>query len=76
MTATPKAVVDEHSPTTNGDAPPTLSDVELLGAMIPEVYEQLRDLAQDYLRGERSNHTLQATALVHEAYLRLREQRV
>ena len=52
-----------------------IGDVELLGAMIPEVYEQLRDLAENYLRGERANHTLQATALVHEAYLRLRDQR-
>jgi RNA polymerase sigma-70 factor (ECF subfamily) len=75
MPATPKAVADEDPSTTRDDAPPTLSDVELLGAMIPEVYEQLRNLAQDYLRGERVNHTLQATALVHEAYLRLREQR-
>jgi hypothetical protein len=41
-----------------------VGDVELLGAMIPEVYEQLRDLAENYLRGERANHTLQATALV------------
>lgn len=60
---------------TTADATATLSDAELLGAMIPEVYEQLRNLAQNYLRGERVNHTLQATALVHEAYLRLREQR-
>ncbi len=49
-------------------------DVALLGEMMPEVYEQLRDLAGDYLRGERPDHTLQATALVHEAYLRLRDQ--
>jgi len=61
--------------TTAADATTTLSDAELLGAMIPEVYEQLRNLAQNYLRGERVNHTLQATALVHEAYLRLRDQR-
>ncbi len=60
---------------TAADATTTLSDAELLGAMIPEVYEQLRNLAQNYLRGERVNHTLQATALVHEAYLRLRDQR-
>ena len=53
----------------------SVADVELLGEMIPDVYEHLRDLAEDYLRGERANHTLQATALVHEAYLRLREQR-
>ena len=61
--------------TTTADATTALSDAELLGAMIPEVYEQLRNLAQNYLRGERVNHTLQATALVHEAYLRLRDQR-
>lgn len=61
--------------TTTADAITALSDAELLGAMIPEVYEQLRNLAQNYLRGERVNHTLQATALVHEAYLRLRDQR-
>ena len=43
--------------------------------MLPEVYDQLKNLAEGYLSSERSNHTLQATALVHEAYLRLREQR-
>lgn len=35
------------------------------------VYEELRRLAQSQLRGERADHTLQATALVHESYLRL-----
>jgi RNA polymerase sigma-70 factor, ECF subfamily len=35
------------------------------------VYVELRRLAKDYLRDERTDHTLQATALVHEAYLRL-----
>ena len=49
-------------------------EMEALGQMIPEVYEELRNLAQGYLSGERVNHTLQATALVHEAYLRLRGQ--
>ena len=39
--------------------------------LIPLVYSQLRRLAGYYLRGERPNHTLQPTALVHEAYLRL-----
>src|SRR5438046_4253971 len=43
--------------------------------MTPEVYEELRRLAANYLRGERSEHTLQRTALVHEAYLRLADQR-
>lgn len=38
---------------------------------MPLVYEQLRQLARDYLREERPDHTLQATALVHEAYLRM-----
>jgi RNA polymerase sigma factor (TIGR02999 family) len=35
------------------------------------VYQELRKLAQSYMRGERPDHTLQATALVHEAYLKL-----
>ena len=42
--------------------------------LLPLVYEQLRDLAEGYLRRERSGHTLQPTALVHEAYLRLVDQ--
>lgn len=50
-------------------------DLEALGEMLPQVYQQLRDLAGHYLRGERRDHTLQPTALVHEAYLRLRGQR-
>ena len=41
------------------------------GALLPLVYEQLRALAQRHMQGERAEHTLQATALVHEAYLRL-----
>jgi RNA polymerase sigma-70 factor (ECF subfamily) len=41
---------------------------------MPLVYDELRRLAHSYLRRERSDHTLQATALVHEAYLRLVEQ--
>ena len=39
--------------------------------LMPVVYAELRRLAGDYLRRERSDHTLQATALVHEAYLRV-----
>jgi RNA polymerase sigma-70 factor, ECF subfamily len=39
------------------------------------LYSELRRLASYYLQRERGNHTLQATALVHEAYLRLMEQR-
>lgn len=39
------------------------------------VYEELHHMAHRFLRGERPGHTLQATALVHEAYLRLVDQR-
>lgn len=45
-----------------------------LDAVMPEVYRQLRVLAASYLRNERDGHTLQPTALVHEAYLRLLRQ--
>ena len=43
--------------------------------LMPLVYEELRQIAARYMNRERSDHTLQATALVHEAYLRLVEQR-
>lgn len=39
--------------------------------LIPLVYNELRRLAQHFMKGERSDHTLQATGLVHEAYRRL-----
>ncbi len=42
--------------------------------LIPLVYEELRHLAQRYMEGQRPNHTLQTTALVNEAYLRLADQ--
>lgn len=42
--------------------------------LLPLVYEELRRLAAGYLRRERPDHTLQPTALVHEAYLRLIDQ--
>jgi len=44
---------------------------QVLGQLMPIVYAELRRLASYHLRRERGNHTLQATALVHEAYLRL-----
>ena len=44
---------------------------DALDALLPLVYEELRRLAARYMKGERSGHTLQATALVNEAYLRL-----
>jgi len=48
---------------------------EALDKLLPLVYQELRRLADRYLRRERSDHTLQATALVHEAYLKLIDQR-
>ena len=45
-------------------------------ALFPIVYAELRTLASSYLRRERPDHTLQSTALVHEAYLRLVDQDV
>jgi RNA polymerase sigma factor (TIGR02999 family) len=46
-----------------------------LDALTPLVYDELRRLAGAYLRRERHDHTLQSTALVHEAYLKLIDQR-
>jgi RNA polymerase sigma factor (TIGR02999 family) len=48
-------------------------DESALEKLTPYVYEELRRLARSYLRNERPDHTLQATALVHEAYLRLQD---
>ncbi|HJZ79407.1 MAG TPA: sigma-70 family RNA polymerase sigma factor [Pyrinomonadaceae bacterium] len=49
---------------------------QALDHLMPLVYDELRRLAQHYLRSERPEHTLQATALVNEAYLRLVDVRV
>ncbi|MBZ5527107.1 MAG: sigma-70 family RNA polymerase sigma factor [Acidobacteriia bacterium] len=49
-------------------------DREALDVLMPLVYEELRRLARYYLRQERPDHTLQSTALVHEAYVRLAGQ--
>ncbi len=46
-----------------------------LADLIVSLYSELRRLASSYLRRERGDHTLQTTALVHEAYLRLADQR-
>ena len=50
-------------------------DKAALDELMPVVYQELRRLAQNYLSDERRDHTLQTTALVHEAYLRLVDQR-
>ena len=49
-------------------------DRSALDEMLPLVYSELKRLAAHYLRQERPEHTLQTTALVHEAYLRLVKQ--
>ena len=49
-------------------------DQEALNLLIPLVYDELRRLAHYHLNRERSDHTLQSTALVNEAYLRLAAQ--
>jgi RNA polymerase sigma factor (TIGR02999 family) len=50
-------------------------DQEALNKLMPLVYDELRRLASRYLRHERPGHTLQTTALVHEAYLKLVDQK-
>lgn len=46
-------------------------DVDAAGRLMPLVYDELRRLSRHYLQRERPDHTLQPTALVHEAFLRL-----
>ncbi len=48
-----------------------LPDGRLSSDLLPKVYEELRAQAEAFLNGQRPGHTLQPTALVHEAYLRL-----
>lgn len=51
-------------------------DKAALDSLMPLVYGELRQIARRYLSNERSEHTLQSTALVHEAYVRLTQQDV
>src|SRR5229473_5385513 len=48
---------------------------DAINQLLPLVYDELHRLARGYFRRERGEHTLQPTALVHEAYLRLVDQR-
>ena len=50
-------------------------DRKALEAILPLVYNELRRLARYHLQRQRPNHTLQTTALVHEAYLRLAQEK-
>ena len=47
---------------------------QIVDVILPLIYDELRRLAGSYLRRERSDHTLQPTALVHEAYIKLIDQ--
>ena len=67
----------------HASSPPALSqllakwhegDHEALRALVPLLYDDLRQVAHQYLRKARPGHTLQTTALVHETYLRLEQQ--
>lgn len=49
-------------------------DKDALDQLMPLVYQELRKLAAGYLKKERRNHTLQPTALIHEAYVRMVER--
>jgi RNA polymerase sigma-70 factor (ECF subfamily) len=81
LDCTVMATVDADGPTASPAAPSTppvareahveRNEAAAISAMMPEVYDDLRRLAETFLRGERTAHTLQRTALVHEAFLRL-----
>ncbi len=67
---------DEPNPTPPGEVTRLLrewsaGDRDALDKLLPLVYDELRRRAGAYLRSERAGHTLQPTALVHEAYLKL-----
>jgi RNA polymerase sigma factor (TIGR02999 family) len=50
-------------------------DMKTFDSLVPLLYKELREIAHDHLRRERPGHTLQSAALVHEAYLRLVDQK-
>jgi len=52
----------------------SIGNRDALDQLLPLVYNELRRLAHSYLKSERPDHTLQTTALVHEAYLKLIDQ--
>jgi RNA polymerase sigma factor (TIGR02999 family) len=66
MDSSPREVTQLLVEWRNGDA-------AALNQLMPLVYDELHQIADRYMRGERPDHVLQATALVHEAYLRLVE---
>ena len=71
---TDQGVQDSSNPVTDLLVRWRQGDREALDSLMPMVYVELRRLAHHYLQRERSDHTLQSTALVHEAFLRLAGQ--
>jgi RNA polymerase sigma factor (TIGR02999 family) len=69
--STPEPTHSEESPTLALLRDDGLRTAERDARLLPLVYEELRQLAHRAMRDERRDHTLQATALVHEAFLRL-----
>jgi RNA polymerase sigma-70 factor (ECF subfamily) len=67
MDETPNEITEQLIAWSQGDA-------AALDKLIPAVYQELRRMANHYLRSEDPSHSLQPTALVHEAYLRLIDQ--
>lgn len=68
------------APANDGEVTRLLGEIgrgqsEAVNDLLPLVYDELHRLARSYFRRERGEHTLQPTALVHEAYLRLVDQR-
>lgn len=68
--ASVNAAANDRPAAQDGDREPAQSSVPL-----GEVYDELHELAREYLSRQRRDHTLQPTALVHEAYLRLIKQK-
>jgi RNA polymerase sigma-70 factor, ECF subfamily len=68
-------VADDPSARSGSSRDRSGDDRQSLDTLLPIVYQELRRLAASYLRRERPGQTLQPTALVHEAYLRLMKDR-
>jgi RNA polymerase sigma factor (TIGR02999 family) len=67
--------MDDGSPRRSGDRNTAAEAGAKAEDLMPQVYDELRRLAGNYLRQERPGQTLQATALVHEAFLRLSKEK-
>src|SRR6266852_6421194 len=70
----------DNSPVGEGEVTRLLGEIgrgqsQAVNDLLPLVYDELHRLARSYFRRERGEHTLQPTALVHEAYIRLVDQR-